>query len=1391
MNLFYSIFLPESRKFLGSKAESRERKLADYVKSGDLAVVLSEWQMSAGGNVFSATRIVGQVLAWKGGIATPDEEARLDREFFTFRGSKNLPFEELPFHGLNSQPKLTLPKVREWLGEIAGANPQLELERGDQGSKSKWRETLERVGIDTELFNYHLKMNVREGGAAELFKVKDTMQFVDLFLEMALNPEHAEKTREQIEGVREKLLRLPQKECEERFTVALLGEFRPLAHEAADAAAAEATLSEKRQTNFLLRSAIQASIETAAANLAAAAGKLEALKSDRSEAVTGRKSAQEYRLNYNNLARELTFQEAKGAVEIAKANLESATHAKNVAAAGIRFARITSRQRELDELTKAREVELQSERPVLDELHALGAGYWAALDSELHRINESLTSACSILRIEEERHGSAQVLFTELNKGLAQVSAELKNIRQRLGDRDRRRETLRKDEVLESEERASDALERWKREQERVAVEISVAEARVKEIEEVVEDKRETMNGLENELVRLRQQAERKDKAWKRGESEAVALTAAVPIREVLATDSPDLNFPDLLLLLHRRQLQLEDETIQGRVDRVDDERTIHSVEVERLFPPAREVEIVLGFLRDRGLKTALPAYRFLATNATLGDTARSWLAADPGRFSGVIITSKEEFATIQESAFAVQGLRHPVQVTLSEIPAEPTSVHTAVALPGNDGAFNYESAVIGRLEVEGRLAKSSEKLAEIASRKQETVDVVLTLKGWRREFGSGQLEKFAEERDQFSAEGDRVVTQVDSLKAEISSLQSERFEKTEELQNLRPIITTLAKRQERLTSYIEEYEHHAEQWLEERRAKIELEEELGAKIESQKREIDRLAGEVAVRAGRVRNLESESEKLGEEQSAIRFHGGAASERVEYVEAAKTRYQTSVTLYQEKFGSSKVEGQIEQAESIVKDLREEHRGLSRGLLPVEIEDAAKHRDLVGQQDEADRIHLGAHADHQTAVQQLTIAEHDRPDVRAHKQGLGLPPGEPRPNTATDAKARRDALDRLLEESAERLEVLNSEISAVENERNSIQGLIDARGPHLTTLEDLTEASSGVMPVLPASNDALNQLVTEAKRQTKGLVEKHKVASEAVDRRVDALRKVTRREDFTSIPVVARERLASLQRDELTQRCNEFIQSHEAWQKVLRDDIETLGKDKEIVVRALDGVATSALRLLAKAERASIMPDAFPGWTGQPFLKITAQPIIEPAVRRDRLAELVSRLVAEKAIPTGHELASRALKEIGGQLRATLLKPEDPLRPDRHDITEFGGFSGGEKMTAAILLYVTLAQLRMRGRDEQSRDREAGVLLLDNPFGTASKREFVELQLRVARQMGVQLIYTTGVNDLGALDVLPRILRLRKRHRDRKSGDLLLSQEPPEEHVEGVQATLRL
>jgi hypothetical protein len=88
------------------------------------------------------------------------------------------------------------------------------------------------------------------------------------------------------------------------------------------------------------------------------------------------------------------------------------------------------------------------------------------------------------------------------------------------------------------------------------------------------------------------------------------------------------------------------------------------------------------------------------------------------------------------------------------------------------------------------------------------------------------------------------------------------------------------------------------------------------------------------------------------------------------------------------------------------------------------------------------------------------------------------------------------------------------------------------------------------------------------------------------------------------------------------------------------------------------------------------------------------------------------------------------------------------------------FSGGQLLTAAIALYCMMAALRANERGQQRRSRHAGVLFLDNPIGRASAGYLLELQRSVATALGVQLIYTTGLFDAGALSEFPLIIRLR-------------------------------
>jgi hypothetical protein len=111
-------------------------------------------------------------------------------------------------------------------------------------------------------------------------------------------------------------------------------------------------------------------------------------------------------------------------------------------------------------------------------------------------------------------------------------------------------------------------------------------------------------------------------------------------------------------------------------------------------------------------------------------------------------------------------------------------------------------------------------------------------------------------------------------------------------------------------------------------------------------------------------------------------------------------------------------------------------------------------------------------------------------------------------------------------------------------------------------------------------------------------------------------------------------------------------------------------------------------------------------------------------------------------------------------RVEMLKPDAVLRTERLRVAEIRDvFSGGQQLTAAIILYCTLAALRANDRG-RARQRHSGVLFLDNPIGRASAGYLLELQLAVAEALGVQLLYTTGLFDAGALGVFPLIIRLR-------------------------------
>jgi hypothetical protein len=226
-----------------------------------------------------------------------------------------------------------------------------------------------------------------------------------------------------------------------------------------------------------------------------------------------------------------------------------------------------------------------------------------------------------------------------------------------------------------------------------------------------------------------------------------------------------------------------------------------------------------------------------------------------------------------------------------------------------------------------------------------------------------------------------------------------------------------------------------------------------------------------------------------------------------------------------------------------------------------------------------------------------------------------------------------------------------------------------------------------------------------------------------------------------------------------------------------------------LLSALAKLGEEARRLIERAGRASEMPATLEGWAGKPYLQIRHRFPDTNEEALGRLGPFVDRLVQRADLPGGLELLKQTVRELlGSGLRVKILKPDARLRPDAVPISEMSKFSRGQQLTAAILLYCTLVQLRARSRGQGRRVDDAGPLLLDNPIGTCSSVPLLELQMSIAHQMGVQLIYATGVEDLEALDTLPNKIRLRNMHRDRRTGHHHVTHE--EEPTDGVLEAVR-
>jgi hypothetical protein len=1372
LNLFFSLFRPGRSEFLGARAEGKARRLSDYVKASDLAFVLTEWDLTGSGDPARApeeVRVIGQVMAWKGQQTSVDP-SRLDRLFFSLRAGPSRAFDDLPIRGLG-EPVGSLATFHEWLRQTAAAAPAAEVIYTD--NQRRWLEHLERLGLDPELFRYQIKMNLREGAADEAFRFGSAAAFVEFLLELAFDPSGADQLVGNLSELREQLSRRPEALLEERFLGAALAVLEPLASAVRTREGARARL---RDVLAELASLVRGLDEHRAARLADAAearavaqGESEKARLDSNE----RDKLSRWARGLEHAALRLETNEVAAALREAQDRKKDAERVVRVLRGASMLRDVRRREGEVAELKAALErTELELE-PLRALLREAGTLLRASLAEERTRYDEEISSLDAQIDLARTTQRRDEQLTNETVARRAMLEERGAALQLQLTRRDRERERLRADGWFEERESATEALARWEivqEEADRTSKRCDAERTRHKSrLEEVAA--RVAAIGVDRaqmeEAARQRTAALESALAWR----DRLAAEPALALVE--GTDAVDVEAPGLEDRLRRRADAARRQAISHAVDGAEDRRAVSAIDDTGLLPPPRDVERVREALRRRGV-VGHAGVSYLSANAPAG-RRRALLCGEPARFGGVVVLDERALAAAADLEEDPE-LRAPVQVSLVTAAdlTEPEAPRSATVVAPAAGVHDPSAAQAHRAILERQVSERQREEEELEQQRRSAEHLADDLHRYLAEHGGGKLAAL----DRLVRElGERIALAIDELAEldrERGELEARVIEIESELAGANALNARSERARERLARFIEDHEGHVETW------RAELEETSRGVREAERWLAE--AGQARARAearflelrDRRRDRARDAETLTAEWRAVLHHDGSVQAGIELVHA-RMRYQTLLTQHDRQVSENKLTWQLERAVEDLAGAQAAFDGHARDLLLLEIEDALRQGATV------DRI-ASAEAERDRHLAGCAARDAELKDVRRRleemtrrREATDLPADRPPP--ATSAEARAGAEELKVEATRAGEDVRRHELEAArEGERAAgFEREAERLARELEGIQSLVEGAGMTLPAspggpLPASESELGHRVTELRRRFTSRRNDAATAEAAVRDLADTVRRVAGASEHAGLKSQYRERLKE-ETEALALAAERLVDGLTERRTIVTTLLRDIERDRRILIDSLIGVADDAQRLFSRAGRASILPDSLGPWAGKHYLRIDFQFPASDDERRARIEPLVDRLIGRSEVG-GLELVQLLVTELAGAkgFEVRILKPDTVLRGEPVPITAMTTFSRGQQLTAAILLYCTLVQLRARSRGKQSGTTDAGILVLDNPIGTCSSVPLLQLQRTIASLMRVQLIYATGVDDLEALDTLPNKIRLRNSHRDRTSGD---------------------
>jgi len=1393
LSFILNVFCPDQRRFVQHLQSGGDKTLEQYLIPGRPAVALVDLAVLLPPSIFEDQPmehlVLGQLL-----YRHRSAQDKVDRAYFIARSEEF--FDRLR---------------RQWDDLLAGDQPFKRVRDfmadhvQQTTSQKEWADNLERLGLDPWLIDRQIDFARTEGGIKDTFKFHSESDFLSFFLGCVADMEAAAGLRETIGQSLQKMADRPRKMAQLKAARGLrerISRFDEIARNwraASDAAAdRHAQLGEAAHL-------LQAADKEAQGRSQTLTPALEEAQAQRDQALARMQTVRadilavrRFQLDQRMVAaqEELTQNRAeidRSAAE--EAALQAAGHEADL-------------RRKRAEAENKRAALLQADAelaPLLRKVEALAAQYHVRLDHDRRQIGENIKALRDKMREEEKNHqeieqqrSAAVSQRNVLDQEFLRIGADIQAAEARCAALS-----------LEAGENPFDAKKR-------LGQALAAVEARSHAT-------RGTLTALDEELQNdnrrwCQLQADRSDlearlrRARERLAAESLERSRLLEDPHLKRMAGSPTFEPTAAELLSR----LDDAIARGsdRLAEKERERLALQNELERLvrsesLAADEQTQRLIAHYHQAGVSSgelkAFPDY--LAELYEAPEKIARFIEADPGRFTGMMAANAAVIDSVQRLAVP-EWLQRPVVISTPCAPEAVSAPAQAVIRPPDPQIYS-----------KSRMAAARERLrAELEAAGREIDTQSAALSGLRQ--SSGKLHAYRETypdqaavtalADQVVALENALAALTDEIAAAEAATESGRERRTAQEALHRRLTADLARLTERSDQVARWLELYADldTW---QRAYDELS---ASRVESDKRiasieellartreEIGRLKGDIRVQETKLTGLDDRAGDVprpGQDPLCAADREDALamdlqSLRALYESAREDQRQLAgdlgIDVLQKEL--STLQEAIARQEGVLRAFgrdnpydahlakawaarslaeREERRKTLQTALDTlrrrayELEADIKYQGKESQElaaQLAEEAQKGIVPD----VAEADLAEQDADGLLHRLRSQESRHGE--------AHARLTARCRELDGQLKILHAWHHEIQLATAETQAFAPLWDNHSPRAPWPDLLAAEGQEAQAPLGQSMDTVKamrrqvQEMLEAERRDHSAVEeaRRKMSSayerlqldlqgDAYKQHLPAVIDELRRHDAESLGAQGRE---------LMQRCEEIARNIES--------------DLEISQRLVDNLVDMLLQRsreyhqkLQAAAQETIPADVFI-YGGKPILRAGAR--LDFTKHKDVFRQTVENwlyeLMQQERLPEvnpkagnclGSELLLRLLAAASGkkEFGIRLLKCDDTGRNYEAVGKDLG--SGGEALTTAVLLYALLISMRKRRRGP-GHDRIPAFLVLDNPLGVCNRADFLDAQLKVARAMGIQCVYLTGINDRESLDLFELRVAIRK------------------------------